>query len=59
MWVPNCSNIAQLPISVEQYQPVKAKQQYDEVNISRIQPDILNAFKSNPYTQSLESWATI
>ena len=59
MWVPNCSNIAQLPISVEQYQPIKAKQQYDEVNISRIQPDILNAFKSNPYTQSLESWATI
>ena len=61
MWAPNCSNIAQLPISKEQYGSIKSKQCYSEndINVVRIQPDILNAFKNNPYTQSLESWATI
>ena len=35
------------------------RQQYDDnkIGIDRIQPDILNAFKQNPYTQSLNSWA--
>ena len=33
-------------------------QQYNEnINCERIQPDILTAFKQNPYTQSLHSWA--
>ena len=61
MWVPNCSNIAQLPISKEQYGSINSKQSYSEndINVVRIQPDILNAFKNNPYTQSLESWGTI
>ena len=32
-------------------------QQYDlEVNTNRINPDILSAFKSNPYAQSLHSY---
>ena len=32
---------------------------YDDKKIGddRINPDLLNAFKSNPYTQSLNSWA--
>jgi hypothetical protein len=29
----------------------------DMHNFDRINPDILTAFKSNPYTQSLQSWA--
>jgi hypothetical protein len=29
----------------------------DSHNFERINPDILTAFKSNPYTQSLQSWA--
>jgi hypothetical protein len=29
----------------------------DTHNFDRINPDILTAFKSNPYTQSLQSWA--
>jgi len=32
-------------------------QEYDNINCERMQPDILNAFKQNPYTQSLNSWA--
>lgn len=28
-----------------------------EYNLQRIQPDLLNQFRSNPYTQSLSSWA--
>jgi len=60
MWVPNCSNIAQLPMGKEQYGEMKGKQSYQEnINLVRNEPDILQAFKSNPYTQSLSSWATI
>ena len=61
MWVPNCSNIAQLPIGKTEYGPIKGKQDYAEndINVSRIEGNILQAFKNNPYTQSLESWATI
>ena len=29
----------------------------EKVNNDRMSPDILSAFKSNPYTQSLNSWA--
>ena len=32
-------------------------QQYNEqINCDRMNPDILQAFKSNPYTQSLKSF---
>lgn len=38
-----------------QYQPnILADEQK---NMDRIDPDLLNAFKQNPYTQSLQSWA--
>lgn len=37
---------------------MKVSETYDKnINTERIQPEILNAFKSNPYTQSLSSWA--
>jgi len=42
----------------ETYGKFSARQYYDEnINCERIQPDILSAFKQNPYTQSLQSWA--
>jgi hypothetical protein len=37
---------------------MKVSESYDQnVNTDRIAPEILNAFKNNPYTQSLSSWA--
>jgi hypothetical protein len=61
MWVPNCANIAQLPMGKEQYGDIRSKQMYKEndINVTRIEGNILQAFKNNPYTQSLSSWATI
>jgi hypothetical protein len=45
--------------SVESYGRFNGRQQYDDgkIGCERIQPDILTAFKQNPYTQSLHSWA--
>jgi hypothetical protein len=53
MWVP--SNMPQMPMSKETYGKIRSPQYYDECKIGcdRIQPDILNAFKNNPYTHSL------
>ena len=43
--------------SAETYGRLNIPQQYDqEVNSDRINPDILTAFKSNPYAQSLNSY---
>ena len=43
--------------SVETYGRINAPQYYDECqSCERINPDILTAFKNNPYTQSLHSW---
>jgi hypothetical protein len=46
------------PPSSETYGKLNAPQ-YTNANAGceRIQPDILTAFKNNPYTQSLNSWA--
>ena len=45
--------------SVENYGKINTPQYYDEcMNCERINPDILTAFKQNPYTQSLSSWAS-
>jgi hypothetical protein len=54
-WVP--TNMPSIPMSKETYGKIRAPQYYDECKIGcdRIQPDILNAFKNNPYTQSLTS----
>jgi hypothetical protein len=44
--------------STEIYGKIHMPQYYNEcTNCDRIQPDILDAFKNNPYTQSLNSWA--
>ena len=55
MWVP--TNMPQQAVSVETYGQL-IKPSYPTQNVSdRISPDLLNAFKSNPYTQSLNSVA--
>jgi hypothetical protein len=58
MWVPNASTVSQVPTGREQFGQIRSKQQYDEckIGVDRIQPDLLNAFRSNPYAQSLNSW---
>ena len=44
--------------SVETYGDINMPQLYDQnKSCDRINPDILKAFKENPYTQSLNSWA--
>jgi hypothetical protein len=44
--------------SIETYGMSQGRQTYNEnIQCDRIQPDILTAFKQNPYTQSLQSWA--
>jgi len=51
---PAYSNLSQMPPSVKTYGAVRAPQYYNEcIGCDRIQPDILNAFRSNPYTFSL------
>ena len=43
--------------SMETYGKINVPQYYDNcINCDRIQPEILNAFKENPYTQSLSSY---
>jgi len=51
---PAYSSLAGLPPSVNTYGAIRAPQYYNEcANCDRIQPDILSAFKNNPYTHSL------
>jgi hypothetical protein len=48
------SSVIHAPPSIANYGKQSGKQQYDEnINCARIQPDILNAFRNNPYTHSL------
>lgn len=56
-WVPSAT-INHIP-TVEQHGRLQGKQTYDNAKTGndRINPDLLNAFKSNPYTKSLNSWA--
>ena len=59
-WVPSAGNTAGVTARgiVDNLDRVKVSQGYDQnINTDRISPDFLNAFKSNPYTQSLSSWA--
>jgi hypothetical protein len=51
---PAYSNVSQMPPSVTTYGAVRVPQYYNEcIGCDRIQPEILNAFRSNPYTFSL------
>ena len=53
---PAYSNLSSLPPSIQTYGAINAPQYYNEcAGCDRIQPDILSAFKSNPYTHSLTS----
>ena len=59
-WVPSSSDTAGFTArgATETLDRMKVSETYDKnINTERIQPDILSAFKSNPYTQSLSSWA--
>ena len=58
MWVRNSNSTINGAIpSVETYGKINVPQQYDNCqNCDRINPDILNAFKENPYTKSLNSY---
>ena len=51
---PAYSNISSMPPSATTHGAISAPQYYNETQIrDRIQPDILNAFRENPYTHSL------
>ena len=51
---PAFSSISSLPPSTQTFGAIRAPQYYNEcAGCDRIQPDILNAFKNNPYTHSL------
>jgi len=53
---PAYSKLTSLPPSTQTYGAIRAPQYYNEcAGCDRIQPDILNAFKNNPYTHSLSS----
>lgn len=53
---PAFSRLSSLPPSANTYGAIRAPQYYNEcASCDRIQPDILSAFKSNPYTHSLTS----
>ena len=55
---PAFSKISQMPPSVNTYGAVRAPQYYNEcIGCDRIQPEILDAFRSNPYTFSLTNSA--
>jgi hypothetical protein len=51
---PAYSSLSGLPPSAQTYGAIRAPQYYNEsASCDRIQPDILTAFKNNPYTHSL------
>jgi hypothetical protein len=51
------ASVSMIP-SVETFGDINMPQTYDQGrNCDRINPDILKAFKENPYTKSLNSWA--
>jgi hypothetical protein len=55
---PAFSRLTAMPPSTQTYGAIHAPQYYNEcAGCDRINPDILNAFKNNPYTQSLSSVA--
>jgi hypothetical protein len=61
LWVRDSGPVAGLtypPTAASLGRIAHTKQTYDEnkIGCDRINPDILTAFKNNPYTQSLQSW---
>jgi hypothetical protein len=61
-WNPGASagsGLGSMPPAANQMGQLSKMPQYyhESINCDRIQPDILDAFKKNPYTQSLHSYA--
>jgi hypothetical protein len=59
-WVrsPGSTHVTNATPSMESYGMVHIPQSRNTgIECERINPDILTAFKNNPYTQSLQSWA--
>jgi hypothetical protein len=59
-WVPSSGGTAGFTArgATDTLDRMKVSESYNQnINTDRIAPEILNAFKSNPYTQSLSSWA--
>ena len=55
MWAPD-STVSAIP-STDTFGKINVPQYYDQnKGTERIEPDILSAFKKNPYAQSLQSW---
>jgi hypothetical protein len=55
---PAFSKISSIPPSAQAHGSIRAPQQYNQaIGCERISPDILSAFKNNPYTHSLSSIA--
>ncbi len=54
--MPNCDVPYQLPPTANPYSITKEKNTVFNNYTDRIQPDILDAYRSNPYTQSLSSY---
>ena len=54
--MPNCDVPFQLPPTANPYSITKEKNTVFNTYTDRIQPDILDAFRNNPYTQSLQSY---
>ena len=55
MWAPQ-TTVTAIP-STDTYGKINVPQYYDQgQSCKRIEPDILSAFKKNPYAQSLQSW---
>lgn len=55
-WMPGPTNSrSQLPPGIEMYGKTSMRPQYNDnrIGLDRIQPDLLQAFKNNPYTHSL------
>jgi len=56
MWVPNGGVAMAIP-TVETHGKMNMPQYYNNCQgCDRIQPELLDAFKQNPYTQSLNSY---
>ena len=52
-WAPGPNVNGQIPVGKEQYGHIVAPQQLANIACTRIEPSILDAFRSNPYTHSL------
>ena len=52
-WAPGPNVNGQIPVGKEQYGQIVAPQQLANIACTRIEPSILDAFRSNPYTHSL------